>query len=43
MINEYIPYPVKILDIRSESHDTKTYKVAFADAADAERFAYKQG
>lgn len=43
MKNEYIPYPVKILEIREESHDTRTFRVAFTEKERAEAFTFGQG
>lgn len=41
--NEYIPFPVKIEDIRRETFDTKTFKVKFVDETMVKNFTYKQG
>ncbi len=43
MKNEYIPYPAIIESIQKESFDTKTFKVAFEDKAQALSFNYKPG
>ncbi len=43
MKNEYIPHPAVVESIITESFDTKTYKVRFADKEIAENFSYVQG
>lgn len=43
MKNEYIPYAAIIDSIRSESFDTKTFKVVFEDEKLAASFSYKPG
>ena len=43
MKNEYMPYPAIIDSIRSESFDTKTFKVVFEDEKLAASFSYKPG
>ncbi len=42
-VNEYIPYPAVIEEIRKETFDTKTFRVKFVDKARAAEFKYKQG
>ncbi|MFH2138555.1 MAG: FAD/NAD(P)-binding protein [Candidatus Omnitrophota bacterium] len=43
MRNEYIPYPVKIEDIKRETFDVQTFKVKFIEPERAASFEYKQG
>jgi len=43
MKNEYIPHPAIVDSIRSESFDTKTFKVVFEDEKLAASFSYKPG
>jgi sulfhydrogenase subunit gamma (sulfur reductase) len=43
--NPYLPFPVRIDDILTETEDKnlKTFKLAFLNPADEEKFAYKSG
>jgi len=43
--NPYLPYPVRIDDIKIETEDKnlKTFKFAFIDPQDEDKFAYKAG
>jgi len=41
--NEYLPYPIKIISVREETHDTKTFRVSFIDEDLKNSFNYKQG
>lgn len=43
MKNEYFPYPVVIEDIKTETSDTKTFRVCFTDKDLADSFDYQQG
>ena len=45
MQNPYLPYPVRIEEIITETEDKnlKTFKLIFLDPADEEKFAYKAG
>ena len=45
MQNPYMPYPVRIADIFTETEDKnlKTFKFTFIDPADEDRFAYRAG
>ena len=45
MLNPYMPYPVRIDQIHTETEDKnlKTYKFVFVDPADEDRFAYQAG
>ena len=45
MQNPYLPYPVRIDDIRIETEDKnlKTFKFVFIDPEDEDKFAYKAG
>ncbi len=43
--NPYVPYPVRIADIRVETEDRslKTFRLEFVNPGDAEKFAYQSG
>ncbi|MBN1422709.1 MAG: FAD/NAD(P)-binding protein [Planctomycetes bacterium] len=41
--NIYLPHPMVIREIISETHDTRTLRLAFRDAADGEGFAFRAG
>ena len=45
MENPYLPFPVRIDDILTETEDKnlKTFKLVFLNPADEEKFAYKSG
>ncbi|MEW6078016.1 MAG: FAD/NAD(P)-binding protein [Thermodesulfobacteriota bacterium] len=45
MRNPYLPYPVRIDDIKTETEDRslKTFKFVFIDPADEDKFAYQAG
>ena len=45
MLNPYMPYPVRIDHILTETEDKnlKTYRFVFVDPADEEKFAYQAG
>ena len=45
MDNPYLPYPVRIDDIITETEDRslKTFKFVFLDSNDAEKFDYRAG
>lgn len=43
MKNEYIPYPAIIDEIKTETSDTKTFRLRFQDNNLVETFQYKQG
>ena len=41
--NEYMPYPVRIEEIRQETFDTKSFRVSFVDNSLADNFTYLPG
>ena len=45
MVNPYIPYPVRIDEIKTETEDKslKTFKFVFLNPEDEEKFAYRAG
>ncbi|MBS0012700.1 MAG: FAD/NAD(P)-binding protein [Desulfobacterales bacterium] len=45
MVNPYIPYPVRIDEIKTETEDKslKTFKFVFINPEDEEKFAYRPG
>ncbi|MCL4386342.1 MAG: FAD/NAD(P)-binding protein [Actinobacteria bacterium] len=43
MKNEYFPFPAIIENIKTETVDTKTFRVCFTDKALADSFNYQQG
>ena len=43
MRNEYIPYPARVISVREESSDTRTFRIEFEDEERAGSFAYEPG
>jgi len=43
MRNEYIPYPARVISVREESSDTRTFQVKFEDKEQARSFEYRPG